>query len=157
MNIVCLSKTNVEELLDVAEAVNTVEQALADLSTGRAVMPMRTATRVVQNDGLMLTMPAFLDREDALGVKIVSIFKGNPRFALPTTLSIVVLSDAKTGMPIAIMEGTYLTAVRTAAASAVAVRHLHPKGRKHWQSLGQVSKGICISLSCQRLFKSLAC
>jgi ornithine cyclodeaminase/alanine dehydrogenase-like protein (mu-crystallin family) len=61
---------------------------------------------------------------DALGAKVVSVFRGNPRRGLPTVTSIYLLSDYQTGAPLAIMDGGYLTALRTAAGSAVATRYL---------------------------------
>jgi ornithine cyclodeaminase/alanine dehydrogenase-like protein (mu-crystallin family) len=74
-------------------------------------------------DGVLLAMPCAV-APAALGAKIVSVFRGNPRRGLPTVTSIYLLSDYETGAPLAIMDGGYLTALRTAAGSAVATRHL---------------------------------
>ena len=73
-------------------------------------------------------MPCALDAEPrALGAKIVSVFRGNQARGLPTVSSTYVLSDYETGASLAIMDGSYLTAIRTAAGSAVATRELARK------------------------------
>lgn len=69
-------------------------------------------------------MPSAVAEPPALGAKIVSVFRGNPARGLATVTSIYVLSDYVTGAPLAIMDGGYLTAIRTAAGSAVATRLL---------------------------------
>ena len=69
-------------------------------------------------------MPCAVAEPRALGAKIVSVFRGNPGRGLPTVSSIYVLSDYETGLPLAIMDGGYLTGIRTAAGSAVATREL---------------------------------
>jgi ornithine cyclodeaminase/alanine dehydrogenase-like protein (mu-crystallin family) len=90
--------------------------------------------------GVLLAMPCALDAEPrALGAKIVSVFRGNPARGLPTVTSMYVLSDYETGAPLAIMDGSYLTAVRTAAGSAVATRTL---ARPDAHSLGVFGTGV---------------
>jgi ornithine cyclodeaminase/alanine dehydrogenase-like protein (mu-crystallin family) len=90
--------------------------------------------------GVLLAMPCALDAEPrALGAKIVSVFRGNPARGLPTVTSIYVLSDYETGAPLAIMDGSYLTAIRTAAGSAVATREL---ARPDARSLGVFGTGV---------------
>ena len=69
-------------------------------------------------------MPCAVAEPAALGAKIVSVFRGNPARGLPTVTSIYVLSDYTTGAPLALMDGGYLTGIRTAAGSAVATREL---------------------------------
>jgi alanine dehydrogenase len=69
-------------------------------------------------------MPCAVSEPAALGAKIVSVFRGNPSRGLPTVTSIYVLSDYDTGAPLALMDGGYLTGIRTAAGSAVATREL---------------------------------
>jgi ornithine cyclodeaminase/alanine dehydrogenase-like protein (mu-crystallin family) len=71
---------------------------------------------------VLLAMPCAIAEPAALGAKIVSVFRGNPARGLPTVTSIYILTDYETGAPLAIMDGGYLTAIRTAAGSAVATR-----------------------------------
>jgi ornithine cyclodeaminase len=76
------------------------------------------------SDGVLLAMPCAVAEPPALGAKIVSVFRGNPARGLPTVTSIYVLSNYATGVPLAVMDGGYLTGIRTAAGSAVATRAL---------------------------------
>src|SRR5262249_46703140 len=84
-------------------------------------------------------MPSAVAAPRALGAKIVSVFRGNAARGLPTVTSIYVLSDYTTGVPLAIMDGGYLTAIRTAAGSAVATRFL---ARADARTLGVFGTGV---------------
>jgi len=84
-------------------------------------------------------MPSAVAEPRALGAKIVSVFRSNPARGLPTVTSIYVLSDYETGAPLAIMDGGYLTAIRTAAGSAVATREL---ARAEASTLGVFGTGV---------------
>jgi ornithine cyclodeaminase/alanine dehydrogenase-like protein (mu-crystallin family) len=90
-------------------------------------------------DGVLLAMPCAVAEPQALGAKIVSVFRGNPTRGLPTVTSTYVLNDYATGMPLAIMDGGYLTGVRTAAGSAVATREL---ARPDARTLGVFGTGV---------------
>lgn len=89
--------------------------------------------------GVLLAMPCAVGEPHALGAKIVSVFRGNASRGLPTVTSIYVLSDYETGAPLAIMDGGYLTGVRTAAGSAVATREL---ARPDASTLGVFGTGV---------------
>lgn len=119
-----LSREQVRELLDMRAAIDAVESALVEFSTGQAVMPVRVTTQVPAHAGVVLGMPAFLGTTNALGTKIVTIYKNNPGRGLPTIMAVVVVNNPETGQVEAIMDGGYLTAVRTAAASAVGTKYL---------------------------------
>ncbi|MDR7483155.1 MAG: ornithine cyclodeaminase family protein [Armatimonadota bacterium] len=136
-----LSAAQVRDLLDMREAIDACAQALAELSAGQAVMPVRSTTTVAPHAGAMLSMPAYLSRSDALGSKIVTVYARNPQRGLPTILAVVVVNDPETGQVLAIMDGAYLTAVRTAAASGVATRYLATPGPKVLGILGAGVQG----------------
>jgi len=102
------------------EAIEIVRGAFAQLSAGKAVVPLRINLPVERHEGVTLIMPAYLSESDDLGVKIVSIFPRNPEMGLPTIFALVAVVEASTGRPVAVMDGTYLTALRTGAASGVA-------------------------------------
>jgi alanine dehydrogenase len=122
-----LNRDQVRELLDMRAAIDAVESALVEFSAGQAVMPVRVTTPVPAHGGVVLGMPAFLGQTNALGTKIVTVYKNNPARNLPTILAVVVINDPETGKVEAIMDGGYLTAVRTAAASAVGTKYLANK------------------------------
>jgi ornithine cyclodeaminase/alanine dehydrogenase len=103
--------------------MEAVEQAFAELASGTAVLPLRIA--ISPPDGLSLYMPAYLKQMGALACKVVTVYKNNPtRHSLPTTIGKVLLQNPATGEVICIMDGGYLTAVRTGAASGVATKYL---------------------------------
>jgi alanine dehydrogenase len=134
-----LSREQVQELLDMRAAIDAVESGLVEFSAGQAVMPVRVTTPVPAHGGVVLGMPAFLGQTNALGTKIVTVYKNNPARGLPTILAVVVVNDPETGKVEAIMDGGYLTAVRTAAASAVGTKYL---ARPESRTLGILGTGV---------------
>ncbi len=114
-----LSGADVRQAVTMAEAIQAVKGAYVQLSAGQAVVPLRTPVPVERREGVTLFMPAYLSASDALGAKIVSVFPGNLARGLPLIHAVVVVVDAETGRPIALMDGTYITALRTGAASGV--------------------------------------
>jgi alanine dehydrogenase len=118
-----LSESDVRAVISTAELIDAMESALAALSAGRVVQPVRTAFEIGDRTFFAL-MPAF-DREHAiLGAKLVSVVPANFDRGIPTHLAAISLFDTETGELTSVMDGRYITEVRTAAASAVSVRHL---------------------------------
>jgi ornithine cyclodeaminase/alanine dehydrogenase len=134
-----LTRDEVTRLLTMDDAIHAVERALVEFSTGEAVMPVRGTTAVPEHEGLLLTMPAYLRRSDALATKLVTVYPQNPRRGLPVILAVIVLFDAQSGAPLAMMDGVHVTAVRTAAASAVATKYL---AREDARVLGIIGTGV---------------
>jgi len=120
MKLRVLSQNDVRRAVSMAQAIVIVKGAFAQLSAGQAVVPIRTQLAVARHDGFTLFMPAYLQESDDLGLKIVSVFPRNLERGLPTIHALVVVVDAGTGCPVAVMDGTYLTALRTGAASGAA-------------------------------------
>jgi alanine dehydrogenase len=120
MKLRVLSKQDVQRAVPMREAIKIVKAAFAQLSAGKAVVPLRTQLPVERHEGVTLFMPAYLSESDDLGVKIVSVFPRNLDKSLPTIFALVVVVEASTGRPVAVMDGTYLTALRTGAASGAA-------------------------------------
>jgi alanine dehydrogenase len=117
-----LGRRDVEELLDLDRLVDRLADALVDLSEGRAVMPPRIAAEVHERDAFLGVMPAYLPSARALATKLVSIFPHNRRS--PTHQALIACFDPEDGAPVALMDATYITEARTAAASALATRLL---------------------------------
>jgi ornithine cyclodeaminase len=117
-----LSAVDVERLLDLDRLVDAVAMAMAELSAGRAVTPARVGVEVSDADGLLLAMPAYLPAAGALTTKLVSLFPRNTD--RPTIQAIICCFDPRHGTPVAVMDGTVVTAARTAAGSALASRFL---------------------------------
>jgi ornithine cyclodeaminase len=115
-----LSASDVRQAITMREAVEVVKSAFAQLSTGQAEVPLRTALQVPERDGVTLLMPAYLAASSDMGAKVVSVFPRNVDLGLPTIHAVVVLVDGATGQPQALLDGTYLTARRTGAVSGAA-------------------------------------
>jgi alanine dehydrogenase len=118
-----LNRSEVMSLLSMEDCIGAVEDAFRELARGTAVLPLRIA--IAPPDGFAFYMPAYLKEMEALACKVVSVYKKNPvRRALPTTIGTVLLQNPDTGEVVCIMDGTYLTAVRTGAVCGVATKYL---------------------------------
>ncbi|MGA2669650.1 MAG: ornithine cyclodeaminase family protein [Ignavibacteria bacterium] len=134
-----LSREDVMSVLDMNDCMDIVEKAFAELANGTAVLPLRIG--ITPPDGLSLYMPAYMKEMKALACKVVTVYKNNPsKYNLPTTIGKVLLQDPETGDVICIMDGGYLTAVRTGAASGVATKYLARKNGK--MSAGIFGSGV---------------
>ena len=119
-----LSEKQVASLIDVDELIGALEQAHVQYSTGKAVMPVRLVVPLPQIHGRITSMPGFLHENAALGMKVVTYFQENSKRNLPAILGTIMLFSAETGKLIAVMDGSYVTAIRTACASAMATKAL---------------------------------
>jgi alanine dehydrogenase len=117
-----LTREDVEELLDLDAVVDALADAFVDLSEGRASMPQRVAS--FSGHGLLGTMPAYLPCANILETKLVTLFEGNAGTDLPTHQAAIAVFDPERGSMTALMDGTYITATRTAAGSALSTRLL---------------------------------
>lgn len=139
MRIKILSRQDIKTAVPMSLAIESVKQAFISLSLGEAVLPLRTQLPVRNQEGITLFMPAYLPSIESLGAKIVSVFPKNIESNLPTIHALVVLCNAKTGKPTAVMDGTYLTALRTGAASGLATELL---SRKNTRTAAVIGAGI---------------
>ena len=118
-----LSRDDVMKVLEMPDCMEVVEKAFVELANGTAVLPLRIP--ITPPDGLALYMPAYLKELGALACKVVTVYKNNPKLHnMPTTIGKVLLQDPATGDVTCIMDGGYLTAVRTGAVSGVATKYL---------------------------------
>lgn len=118
-----LSRADLRALVPMEQAIAAVAQAFVQLSAGTADVPLRQHLRVPQ-ENLALMMPAYLPASNALGIKLLTIFPRNAGGSLPVIQALVVLFDTATGQPLALLDGTFLTTLRTGAASGLATRLL---------------------------------
>jgi ornithine cyclodeaminase len=119
--LLILGRAQVEELLDVDALVDALAVAMADLSAGRASVPQRSIVKV-GGAGLLAAMPGHLPSQGVLAAKLVLVFPGNAAKALEAHQAVIVVFDPGTGVPLALMDGAVITALRTAAGSALATR-----------------------------------
>ena len=113
-----LSGADVRRALPMSAAIESQRRAFVALATGAAVLPLRTAVPVPAEDALSLFMPARVAAD--LGAKVVSVFPRNAARGLETVQGALLLLDATTGRPAALMDARELTAIRTGAASGLA-------------------------------------
>jgi len=113
-----LSASDIDRAIDMRGAIEVMSAAFMQLAAGRANVPQRLG--LTTDTGLVLAMPGFLPDEHALAIKIVTVFPDNSRLELPSIFGLVVVLDALTGAPLALMEGGRVTAVRTGATSGLA-------------------------------------
>lgn len=118
--MLALTKTDLKQLVSMSDAIGLMKVAFRELSAGRADSPLRTVISAADGTASMLVMPASVPAASALGFKVVSIFPHNPQRGIPTLNALVTIIDPDTGVPLAILNGSYLTALRTGAVSGAA-------------------------------------
>jgi len=138
--VLFLSRSDVESVLTMSDAINVVEKAFAELGKKTAKVPLRVPIEVEKEEGIVLFMPAYLQEMEAMTCKVVSVFKNNPQlYNLPTIQAAVLLIDPKTGTILSCMDGSYLTAMRTGGVSGVATKYL---AREDAKKVGLIGTGV---------------
>ena len=120
--MICLSESDIHEAVTYDEVMDAVEAALKLYEIKDFHNPLRT--HVEYQGNTLLLMPCFTRK--SFGTKLVSLFPGNEQKELPTLYGIMVLNDIQNGKPLAILNGSVLTSVRTGAVGGVSIRHLTP-------------------------------
>jgi alanine dehydrogenase len=129
-----LSAAEIASLLDLDALADALQAAMTELSAGRTSVPPRVAAQVPERDAMLAAMPAYLPGAGALAAKLVSLFPQNT--GRPTHHALICCFDPGTGVPTAVIDGTYVTAARTAAGSAVATRLLARVGASRVAVIG---------------------
>lgn len=126
MSVLFLSREDVEALLPVGECIEVMAGALAALARGEAFQPLRASHWLPDRRGVLVTMPGglFAGGGDILGVKVLTVFPGNAAHGEESHQGAVLLFDAERGRPLAFLDAASITAIRTAAVSALATRLL---------------------------------
>ena len=125
MKILILNSLQIRELLPMRECIELMAGALAALARGEVFQPLRTIARPPDARGLLGLMPAYRSGEDgAFGLKAICVFPGNPAQGKDAHQGAVMLFSRETGELLALMNASEITAIRTAAVSAVATRLL---------------------------------
>jgi alanine dehydrogenase len=154
MKTLMITGRKVKEVLTPAVAIDTVERAFRAYSLGEADMPPKSYLNFPKGD--LRSMPAYLHGQgfDMAGIKSVNVHLGNAKLGLPTVMALIVLVDPGTGFPLAVLDGTLLTSLRTGAAGAVAARHL---SRKDAKTVGFIGCGVQArtQLACLREVRKL--
>lgn len=136
---VLLSEQDVRIVLSMRDLIDAMERALARFSSREVAQPLRSVIEVGLQKAFVGVMPAFIPDPGALGTKVVSVFGSNTAVGLPTHLATIVLLDPMTGELLSIMDGRFITEARTAAVSAVSVKHL---ARPNASRLAIIGSGV---------------
>lgn len=120
-----LTQRDVKSLLDMKGAIEAIEEAFKEMALSNIEMPPRVYLHFEKYNGILIAMPAYIKTIDAAGLKVVTVHPDNPRkYGSPAVIARIILNDPTKGEPLAIMDGTYITAMRTGAAGAVAAKYL---------------------------------
>jgi len=136
-----LNQKQVEKIIPlkkIKDVVDVVEKGFFEYGMKRVQMPAKQYLYFPKYNGDLRIMPAFSEKLGVAGTKIVNVHPNNPKKGLKTVMAVILLNDAKTGLALAFMNGTYITGMRTGAASAVATKYL---SRKNAKTLGVVGAG----------------
>ncbi len=115
-----LSQNDVRQALDMKQAIVLMREAFVALSEGRSVTPVRVRMPMAEHEAWALFMPTYLPYLAQAGLKVVTVNPNNTARGLPFIHALVMVTDAATGRPLAVMDGEYLTALRTGAGSGLA-------------------------------------
>jgi len=149
LKIRMLTIDDVKKILTMKDAIELVEMAFREKGLERVQMPPKQYLYFRKDDGDLRIMPSYFEELDEAGVKLVNVHPNNPeKYGLPTVLATILLFDPKTGAPISIMDGTWITAMRTAAATGVATKHL---ARKNAKVVGLIGAGYQASFQLEAL------
>ncbi|HID90682.1 TPA: alanine dehydrogenase [Candidatus Bathyarchaeota archaeon] len=140
MKVLFLSEKDIEGLITMRNVIKAVERAFEEKGKGRVEMPPKSYVFFKEYDGDFRTMPAYIKRLGAAGVKIVNVHPRNPSlWGMPSIMATILLIDPMNGSLLAIMDGTWITAMRTGAAGGVAAKYL---ARRDSRVVGMIGAGV---------------
>jgi ornithine cyclodeaminase len=115
-----LNKSDIQRVFSIKDAIGAVKQAYSIYSQGKSIVPLRININMPKEKGQSLFMPAYVEELGIAGIKVVSVFPNNVDKGLPSIPAKMLLLDGTTGQVCCMMDGTYLTQLRTGAASGAA-------------------------------------
>ncbi len=134
-----LKQSEIKQLIDMKEVIESVETAYSVHADRKVQMPAKKYLFFKKYNGDLRIMPCFIKSLDQAGVKCVNVHPNNPlQHDLPTVMGVIELFDPKTGFPISVMDGTWITNMRTGAAAGVGTKYL---ARKDSTKLGIIGAG----------------
>ncbi|MFJ8452463.1 ornithine cyclodeaminase family protein [Bacillus paramycoides] len=139
-----ISANEQRNLVNMNEVIEYAALALKEFSAERTITPIRASLPFANEQNTALIMPSVAEGLEALGLKVVTVAPHNKKIGKKTINGIVMLSDFQTGEPLALLEGSYLTMIRTGALSGVATKHLARHNAKNLCIIGtgEQAKGI---------------
>jgi alanine dehydrogenase len=124
-----LTQDEVKSILDMKSTLEAVESGFREMGNENIEMPARVYLHF--DKGVLIAMPAYMPGLGAAGTKLVTVHPGNKQaYGLPAVIARIVLNSPENGVPLAIMDGTYVTALRTGAAGATGIKYLSREDSK---------------------------
>ncbi|MEM3736854.1 MAG: ornithine cyclodeaminase family protein [Candidatus Bathyarchaeia archaeon] len=137
--VLLLARSAIESLVNMREAICAVEEAFREYARGEVQMPPRSIITIPERGGWIGGMSAYLRGLSAAASKVVASYPNNALKGLPTISALITYIDIDTGIPLAVMDAAYLTALRTGAASGVATKYL---AREDSETVGVIGAGV---------------
>ncbi len=131
-----IKRKEIEEMLDMKSVIDAVENAFLAYGNGKVQMPPKSYLYFEKYNGDLRSMPAYVEDIDIAGVKCVNVHPDNR--TLPSVMATIILVDPQNGYPLAVMDGTYITAMRTGAVGAIAAKYL---SKRNSQVAGFIGAG----------------
>lgn len=136
MDPVFISKEKVASLLPMQECIGVMENMFRSLANGQCLQPLRSIMWLPDKTGLLGMMPGYVEPLGVMGIKLITVFHANRNEGYPSHQGVVILFDAKHGHPLMMFDATEITAIRTAAASALATRLLSRENSERLAIIG---------------------
>jgi len=133
-----INKEKTASLLPMKECIEVMEKMFRSLAAGECLQPLRNIMRLPDGSGVLGMMPGHAANYGVMGIKVITVFHANSEAGLPSHQGIVMLFDAKNGQPLMLFDALEITAIRTAAASAVATKLL---SRENSSTLAIIGSG----------------
>ena len=154
MELLVLSKKDLEKVLTMRDTIDAVQEAFKGLALGEVEMPMPYIIDVRKHNGVWGVKSALINNLDVVGVKLSSGYFENPtKYNLPSITGVVILADAKLGIPLAVMDALTITAYRTGAVAGVAARFLARKDSEVAAIFGAGTQGRTQLLALSEVLK----
>lgn len=140
--MLALSRDDLKQLVTMNDCIELVKSAFVELYQDRAQVPLRLGFDVDPGKDVTLLMPAFMPKINALGLKMVSVFQSNGGRGIPVTNAMVMMVDTETGMPQALINGSYLTQLRTGAVSGASSQLMSREDSRNLVVIGGGAQGV---------------
>lgn len=140
--MLALSRDDLKQLVSMTDCIELVKSAFVELYQDRAQVPLRLGFDVNPGSDVTLLMPAYMPKINALGLKLVSVFPSNGSRGLPATNAMVMMVDTETGIPQAMINGSYLTQLRTGAVSGASAQLMSREDARNLVVIGAGAQGV---------------
>lgn len=154
--VLILKKDRLRKLLSIDEAIEAVTEALNEIAREKAIQPPRPYLEIPGQGGFLLNI-GYLKELGAVGAKIASSFPANIDKSLPTVSSLIILMDPNSGVPLAVMDGGFITFLKTGAVGGVAVKLLSRRDSENVTLIGagEQAKAQLIAINSVRSIKKV--